>query len=115
MKRVSVLHAVILFWVNRPFPCGSFPDLRIFRSGMKKQLAKDELAIADGGYRDSTCRKSGGNPAKTRLFSFIRARPDIIYTLHYFHSYIAMDIVQGIYTLRLSFGREQKRSGKIFF
>ena len=64
--------------VNGPFPCGSFPDLRIFRSGMKKQLAKDELAIADGGYRDSGCRKSGENPAMTRLFSVIRARHEIM-------------------------------------
>ena len=34
-----------------PFPCGSFPDIKIFRLGMKTKLLPGEQALADSGYR----------------------------------------------------------------
>ena len=36
---------------NGPFPCGGFPDLKIFRLGMKWNLGAGEKVIADRGYR----------------------------------------------------------------
>lgn len=37
-----------------PFPCGSFPDLKIFRLGIKPLLGPGEKVIADRGYRGDT-------------------------------------------------------------
>lgn len=36
---------------NGPFECGSWPDLKIFRSRLKRLLGKYEKVIADRGYR----------------------------------------------------------------
>ena len=60
-----------IVWVHGPFPCGSFPDLRIFRLALKGLLqATNEKAIADRGYRDETCitPDSGSNiPVLNRI------------------------------------------------
>lgn len=40
--------------INGPFPCGSYPDLKIFRNGIKSYVDKSEMVIADKGYPDST-------------------------------------------------------------
>jgi hypothetical protein len=40
-----------IVWIHGPFPCGSFPDIKIFRCGLKQQLAKGERVEADRGYR----------------------------------------------------------------
>ncbi|CAJ1932133.1 unnamed protein product [Cylindrotheca closterium] len=44
---------------NGPFPCGSFPDITIFRNHLVDRLQKGEMAEADLGYR--------GEPRKIRL------------------------------------------------
>jgi len=36
---------------NGPFECGSWPDLRIFRSRLKRLLGRSEKVVADRGYR----------------------------------------------------------------
>jgi hypothetical protein len=36
---------------NGPFECGSWPDLKIFRSRLKGMLSVGEKMIADCGYR----------------------------------------------------------------
>ena len=41
----------LIVWIHGPFPCGSFPDIKIFRHGLKHQLAKGESVEADRGYR----------------------------------------------------------------
>ena len=41
-----------IVWAHGPFPCGAWPDLKIFREGMKKTLAPGEMVIADGTYKD---------------------------------------------------------------
>jgi hypothetical protein len=40
-----------IVWVNGPFPCGSFPDIKIFRSALKYKLRAGEKVEADNGYR----------------------------------------------------------------
>lgn len=41
-----------IVWINGPFPCGAFPDLNIFRRGLKQKLLQaKEMAQADLGYR----------------------------------------------------------------
>jgi hypothetical protein len=49
-----------IVWVNGPFPCGQWPDIKIFRSKLINQLEQDEIMVeADNGYR--------GEPSKIRL------------------------------------------------
>jgi len=39
---------------NGPFPCGLYPDLKIYQTGIKKLLRENEMVIADKGYPDPT-------------------------------------------------------------
>ena len=39
-------------WTNGPFPCGSWPDLRIARNALVDALGPGEYYLADGGYND---------------------------------------------------------------
>ena len=64
--------------MNISFRCGSYLDLLMFRSGMKQHLDANELVIADGGYRDSRCRKYEESPTMSPLFAVIRARNGIM-------------------------------------
>jgi hypothetical protein len=41
-----------ILWVNGPFPCGEYPDIKIFCLGLKKKLEYcKEKVEADDGYR----------------------------------------------------------------
>ena len=37
--------------INGPFPCGSYPDITIFRMGLINKLGPNEKVEADRGYR----------------------------------------------------------------
>ena len=39
-------------WANGPFPCGSWPDLRIARNDIVYLIDEEEKILADGGYSD---------------------------------------------------------------
>ena len=39
-----------IYWVSRGFPCWSYPDLKIFRSGLKNELLKNKRVLANGRY-----------------------------------------------------------------
>ena len=47
---VSVQNGDIV-WIHGGFPCGTMPDISIFRSALISELDDDELVIADNGYR----------------------------------------------------------------
>ena len=40
-----------IVWLHGPFPCGSWPDLKILRGALIKQLSPGEKVVADQGYR----------------------------------------------------------------
>ena len=40
-----------IVWVNGPYPCGTWPDIKIFRHKMKAMLLPGERVEADNGYR----------------------------------------------------------------
>ncbi len=40
-----------IVWINGPFPCGAFPDIKIFRLVLKDLLLPNEKVEADNGYR----------------------------------------------------------------
>lgn len=52
----------VVVWINAgdivlyhgPFPCGSFPDIKIFRLGVKLALGPGEKVVADQGYKGDT-------------------------------------------------------------
>ena len=62
-----------IVWVNGPYPCGSYPDVKIFRDGLKKELLPGEVVLADRGYSDERCVLVA--PGKdSRTSSLLRAR-----------------------------------------
>ena len=44
-----------IVWVNGPFPCGQWPDVRIFSTWLKHQLLPGECVEVDRGYRGHNC------------------------------------------------------------
>jgi hypothetical protein len=40
-----------IVWVNGPFPCGSFPDLKIAKQNLFHELDRGEKVICDRGYK----------------------------------------------------------------
>ena len=40
-----------IVWIHGPFPCGRWPDIKIFRSRLIHKLASKEKVEADRGYR----------------------------------------------------------------
>ena len=64
-------------WINGPFPCGSWNDLRIARSALVDALDPGEYYLADGGYRDGnqwSVTPSGHHRFDDRQKSVVRAR-----------------------------------------
>lgn len=64
-----------IVWVHGPFPCRSYPDIKIFRLRMKHRLPFNEVVVADVGYNDEKCMsKQDCEANKEELHSTIRAR-----------------------------------------
>lgn len=64
-----------------PFPCGEFPDRKIFQLGMRNHLGPTEKVIADDGYRGDTkvCTKHDARDEQHRqVMGRIRARHETI-------------------------------------
>ena len=64
-----------------PFPCGEFPDLKIFRQGMRNNLGPGEKVIADDGYRGDSkvCTKHDARDEQHQLvMGLIRAHHETI-------------------------------------
>ena len=64
-------------WINGPFPCGSWSDLRIARSALVDALDPGEYYLADGGYRDGnqwSVTPTGRHLFSDRQKSVVRAR-----------------------------------------
>ena len=66
---------------NGPFPCGRWPDIKIFRSMLKQRLYWNEKVIADRGYRgdSSVCHPGTAVNGQHRYaMSVLRARHETI-------------------------------------
>ena len=62
---VSIIHGDIV-WINGPFECGKWPDIKIMRSSLCSELDQNERVEADDGYigeapRRVKCPKSFTN------------------------------------------------------
>ena len=82
-----VIKTGLIAWVNGPFPCGSFPDHKIFKyCGLKDALDINERVKADGGYKSldpQFCKTPYGytsiaHPERKRMASRVRARHETI-------------------------------------
>jgi hypothetical protein len=49
-KIASTIQTGELVWINRPFPCGTWTDLRIARYALVDALDPGEYYLANGGY-----------------------------------------------------------------
>jgi len=52
-----------IVWVHGPFPCGMWPDVKIFKFGLKHWLDEGERVEADDGYigqEPMACKTPGG-------------------------------------------------------
>jgi hypothetical protein len=70
-----------IVWINGPFPCGSWPDLKIARHGIQLYMDPGEKYIADGGYRDGQQfgrTPTGLNNEQQRLEGILRARHETV-------------------------------------
>ena len=73
---VSIQCADIV-WVNGPYPCGEWPDLRIAQNAIIYEVDEGEFLLADGGYNDGSNymeTPNGLNNEDQRQKALVRAR-----------------------------------------
>ena len=65
-----------IVWINGPYPCGRWPDINIFRAGLKQLLeVSNEKAEADAGYRgDNRIWTPADDNAPGHMKADVRAR-----------------------------------------
>jgi hypothetical protein len=70
-----------IVWVNGPFPCGEYPDIKIFRSHLKQKLEYcREKVEADDGYRgeddyiELPNNHGGGGKRQIKAKTIVRTR-----------------------------------------
>ena len=75
---ITIRKARILSFIG-PWPAGSYPEITIFRSGIKKNLMEDEFCIAKDGYNDTRCIHPPGESChRNTVYHRIRARHETI-------------------------------------
>jgi len=70
-----------IVWVNGPFPCGDYSDLKIYKEkGLaEKLIAAGERCVADGTYRHYTVSQKGrGRPSWRHQKNRFRARHETV-------------------------------------
>jgi len=71
-------------WVNGPFKCGDWPDIKIAREpgGIQENMGETECYIADAGYRDGEqfafCPNGQNNNPDQRRQKLLRARHETV-------------------------------------
>lgn len=66
-----------IVWANGPFPCGDYPDVKIFKNYLAKRLAINERIVADKGYKNDRCFYNIPNHPES-FSSRIRARHETV-------------------------------------
>jgi len=70
-----------IVWINGPYPCGAWPDLRIAREALHGELDDGEMYIADGGYAEGNqhCFTPNGlNTFEQKQMALARARHETV-------------------------------------
>jgi len=81
--RYEIAVAIKTGWIvsyNGPFQCGSWPDLKIFRSRLKQWLLLGEKVVADRGYRVGSriCHPDYGTEEQQEAMNTARARHETV-------------------------------------
>ena len=96
-----------IVWINGPYPCGDWPDLRIARHSLHDALCRDEMYIADGGYNDGyqyAVTPTGVHEFEDRQRATARARHETV-----------NNCIKVYHCLRAhSYRHELKKHGTIF-
>ena len=69
--------------LSGPYPAGRWPDLRIYRHSIKRELLPEEKVIVDGGYRDQADShllnaNALNSEAERALFARVRCRHEVL-------------------------------------
>ena len=70
-----------IVWVNGPFPCGMWPDVKIVKHALIHEMDYGEKFIADGGYRSGgifSLTPDGLNNNHQCMQSVVRACHEVI-------------------------------------
>ncbi len=72
-----------IHWINGPFPCGKWPDIKIFKSSLQSFLEDGERVEADKGYRGDPwhvkCPSNFGNPPENlEMQARVRSRHETV-------------------------------------
>ena len=70
-----------IVWIHGPFPCGAWPDLKIFRKALMGMLPIGEKVHADAGYKGESCiviPSDDMSPAFARMAAMIRGRHETV-------------------------------------
>ena len=69
-----------IVWINGPFACGQWPDLKIFSSALVNMLGPNEMVETDDGYKHPRCRRTSHVISKqdSRARAIARARHECI-------------------------------------
>jgi hypothetical protein len=71
-----------IVWLNGPFPCGRYSDVKIARKWLHKELRPMEKYVADGGYRDArlnvACTPTGLNSYDQAQKQLVRSRHETV-------------------------------------
>ena len=70
-----------IVWINGPYPCGEWSDLRIARDSLIYELGPHEKALADGGHNDHNVffeTPTGHNNADQIMKGKARARHECV-------------------------------------
>lgn len=53
-------------WIHGPIPCGTWPDIKIFKSMLKAVLGYNKKVVADNGYKDCKCVTAGDETGRAK-------------------------------------------------
>jgi len=68
-----------IVWVNGPYKCGAWNDLRIAWNALHSSLLPGEQYVADGGYKNPYARTPDGtNSYEQGQYSLARARHETV-------------------------------------
>jgi hypothetical protein len=72
-----------IVWVNGPFPCGAWPDMKIFKNDLVLELDENERVEADKGYRGSpqkvsTPQRFSMNKKREEMKARVRSRHETV-------------------------------------
>lgn len=98
------IEAANIVWVHGPFPCGTWPDIKISKSRLASVLPRNEMKVADSGYQHQKCISPSNVSCEQRaIHARIRARHESCNAqLKYFN------------ILQDEFGHNFKKHGTVF-